>query len=114
MSHHVRIPYRELHSETQRIAANERGHLMLLHVDAVDAAPTHTVILALPVEHQHPSIAPTVGRPLPDFPELRVSRVWPNATLMDARRLLRHSRAIVRLCPICSPYTLKAEEPDCG
>jgi hypothetical protein len=103
MSPHTRIRYQSPLTDTTRLSPNERGHLLLLHVDSSDGGPTHAVVLAVPPKPPHTEPDPTTGRPLTDWPELRVARVWPNATQTCALRLARHPAAVARLCPICTP-----------
>lgn len=88
----------------EHIAAQERGHLLLLHVDNADGAPTHTVALVLAPEEEQPPFEPSVGRPLPDWPELAIACVWSDSTPMCARRLMRDPHIVPHLCPICSPH----------
>jgi hypothetical protein len=84
-------------------STTERGFLLLLHVDHGATPPHHTVMLVLPQTNGGADPEFTVGRPLANYPELCIARVWRNATTVDARRIARHPNAVARLCPICSP-----------
>jgi hypothetical protein len=94
-----RIPMRnvpKIHYRAE-LPPSTRGRVLLLHVDQADAPPCHAVLLVLPDEPHF-----SLGRPLREWPELCVARIWPDETAGFVTTLAADTRAITRWCPLCT------------